>query len=255
MLLQGIDRLTGEFDPVHENLPLIPLDQDTVLELVGAVIPAIANRHLDAIGELALDFGFRGCVVYVVHRGVSLFERTTELGCSFERNRACGTRANRRLGNINVMRAPFGQLPAAVLIPTAECVIATLFDVLDLGSLPEPHVAVEGGRRCFLFERATFGAAADGDRQSLNLAEPSRLAKADRGLEAGAAALLCPHLKHPRRLPDMRSRGQELLFRCKLSRPNHDQSPITDNEVSGQRVSARSKGLETDRGRFSTVCV
>ena len=57
--------------------------------------------------------------------------------------------------------APVGEFSAGVFVPPAEVIVASLLDVVDFGSLSEPHVPIEVCRWGGFGEGSTGGAAVD----------------------------------------------------------------------------------------------
>ena len=60
-----------------------------------------------------------------------------------------------------MVSAPVGELTTGVFVPPTEIVVATLLDVIDLGSLAEPHIPIEVRRWSSFGKRSAGWAAVD----------------------------------------------------------------------------------------------
>ena len=138
----------------------------------NAVARAIADDEDGAVGISAGDIEFRGGVVLIVDRRTAVFEGDGQVGDGFDAQGAGVVHAHRPLRDVDVVRAPVGELAAGVFVPPAEFVMRAAggvarvrgaraaLNVIDQRRLALPHFPIQDvGDRHFRQRRARLHVA------------------------------------------------------------------------------------------------
>ncbi len=132
IVLELLDRLAGQRAAVDKQSPLVTLKHDS-----GPACVANLHHRPVRIDQCGL----------VVDRHIVSVRNLGKLALTVDRHRARVLHPHRPLSDVNMMGAPVGHLPAGVLVPKTESVVAPLWTVLGGRGLPEPQVPIEMGRR------------------------------------------------------------------------------------------------------------